>query len=219
MRHPVEATSVVQCESSQGHRNRSRSQPVSVASIFAVLVLAAALVGCGGQNTDPAGQMNQIENPSEVTTPRKTNATTGPEQKVNRGDCDLFTEAELGAAFGGKLSFGKFQGYRQRGSGCTAPVIGYEGQFILQAESKESFELRRDTYEGYVEQESASMASVDLGVEAYIINDAQIIAIDDQGRAISVALQLFVFGSELPVTKHESALGVEVIARNALGRL
>ncbi|MFN4183538.1 MAG: hypothetical protein ACK4M6_02045 [Hyphomonas sp.] len=160
--------------------------------------------------------MNQGEDVAAVSAAR---ATSAQDKQNNRGDCDLLTEAELDAAFGGKLSFGNFQGYRQRGSGCTVPTVGVEGQFILQAQTKESFEAHRDTYQTYAGQSLATMTPVSVGVEGYLVNDAQIIAIDDQGRAISVALQVFVFGGDPPVTKQESAQGVEIIARQALERL
>jgi hypothetical protein len=128
------------------------------------------------------------------------------------------TDAELDAAFGGKLSFGKLQGFGQRGRGCTAMIVGVEGEFILQLQTRESFEARRDTYQTYVDQSSATMMTLDVGVEGYLVNNAQIIAIDDQERAISVALQIIVFGGELPLTPQDTAKGLEVIARRALER-
>ncbi|MDP3460846.1 MAG: hypothetical protein Q8S09_16365 [Hyphomonas sp.] len=94
-----------------------------------------------------------------------------------------------------------------------------EGTFTLQTESKADFENRRDTYQHYQKQKSATMMAIHVGVEAYLINNSQVIAIDQQGRAVSVGLQIFVFGGELPITEEESARGVEILARDALERL
>lgn len=178
------------------------------------LSLSILPAGCsdGNPNTDDTS-------PSIQMTSKQTSPQSSSETKSEQGDCDLFTREELTAAFADKLEFGKLTGFRGRGSSCTVSIEGYEGEFILQAESREAFETRRDTYIDYEKQGSAKVMSVDVGSEAYLVNNAQVIAIDTQGRALNVALQLFVFDGELPITREESAEGVQAIARKALTRL
>lgn len=190
----------------------------TAASSIAAACLAVTLPAC--TRIEPAPDAG-VAQPAETAAADAAGgvAASLDDKARAQGDCDLLTKAELDAAFGGKLAFGKLDGHNQRGSGCTIATVGVEGQFILQAESREAFEARRDAYENYVRQSSATMEPVNVGVEGYIVNDAQIIAIDDQGRAISAALQLFVFGGDLPITPQESARGVEAIARQALERL
>ena len=190
-------------------RSRIRFMKVLTSSI-AILTLSLLLGGCGAEDAGKAGSpaADQQATPSKDETAAK-----------ERGDCDLFTQEELSEAFGGKLTFGKLVGYRGRGSSCTVSVQGYEGEFILQAESREAFENRRETYFEYERQGSATMVPVDVGAEAYLFNNAQVIAIDSEGRAINTALQLFVFGEELPLSKEEVAAGVQTITRQALDRL
>lgn len=180
------------------------------ASSIATLTLSLLLAGCGGEDTEKGD--------APITT-RQATPSNGEVTVLERGDCDLFTQEELSEAFGEKLTFGKLVGYRGRGSSCTVSVQGYEGEFILQAESREAFENRRETYFEYERQGSATMEPVDVGAEAYLLNNAQVIAIDAEGRAINTALQLFVFGEELPLSKEEFGAGVQAIARKALDRL
>ncbi len=218
MHRPLYASHELRRESRQDRKEVPMTDMRAVFSGFAGSTLALILTACGGDDSAAKDQTNQRTDIAAAGTPDRKSAASEQDKEINRGDCDLLTEAELDAAFGGKLSFGKFEGFRQRGSGCTVPTVGIEGQFFLQAQTKDSFEAHRDTYQTYADQSSATMAPVNVGVEGYIVNDAQIIAIDDQGRAISVALQLFVFGGDLPITKQESAHGVEAIARQALER-
>ncbi len=190
----------------------------SVLSAFTALGFALVLTACGGEIPSEQDQTNQSTETAAASVSARESTASPQDRESNRGDCDLITDAELDAAFGGKLSFRKLQGFGQRGRGCTAVIVGVEGEFILQAQTRESFETRRDTYQTYVDQSSATMTPVDVGVEGYLVNNAQIIAIDDQGRSISVALQIFVFGGELPLTPQDTSTSLEVIARQALAR-
>lgn len=181
---------------------------------LATLGLSLLVAGCGG------GDGRESDAPgAQPSTAQGTPRVPEPEAKREWGDCDLFTREELTDAFGGHLTFGDLSGYRGRGSSCTVAVQGYEGEFILQAESREAFENRRETYKEYVRQGSAKMEDVGVGAEGYVINNAQVIAIDAEGRAINVALQLFVFGDDLPMSPEQVSIGVQTIAQKALDRL
>jgi|GEM_PF-3339525 len=187
----------------------------NIRSVLASFGLSLLLVGCGD-----GGSTQESDTPAvQPSTAQQAAAQANDEPKREWGDCDLFTKEELTEAFGGRLTFGNLSGFRGRGSSCTVSVQGYEGEFILQAESREAFENRRETYKEYVRQGSATMEAATVGAEAYVINNAQVIAIDSEGRAINVALQLFVFGDDLPMSPEQVAVGVETIAQKALDRL
>lgn len=187
----------------------------SLTASCAALGLALLLTACQEEEKQPTSPAT-AESRSQAD---PASASRAPAARSAMGDCDLFTKEELTAAFGSRLTFADPSGFRDRGNGCTVSVRDYEGQFMLQAESREAYEARRDTYLSYQDQGSATMVPVSIGAEAYLVNSAQIIAIDAQGRAITAALQLFVFGGELPLSKEEVAAGVEDLARKALDRL
>lgn len=181
---------------------------------LAALGLSLLVAGCSGgdaQESDATG--------AQRPTAQEATPSAKPQAKREWGDCDLFTKEELTDAFGGHLTFGYLSGYRGRGSGCTVTVQGYEGEFILQAISRDAFEHRRETYTEYVRQGSTTMDAVNVGEEAYLINDAQVIAINSDGGAVNVGLQLIVFGDDLPMSREQVAIGVQTISQKALHRL
>jgi hypothetical protein len=63
------------------------------------------------------------------------------------------------------------------------------------------------------------MEPVDLGVEAYRVNDYQIIVDAGDDRSLSLGLQVFFLGDSAPITAGEGAAGVEALTRQALARL
>lgn len=180
----------------------------------ATLGLSLLVAGCGGGDAQESNAQGAQPSTAQSATPAPE-----PEAKREWGDCDLFTKDELNDAFGGHLTFGELSGYRGRGSGCTVTIQGYEGEFTLQAISRDSFEHRRETYTEYVRQGSTTMDVVNVGEEGYLINDAQVIAVNADGDAVNVGLLLIVFEDDLPMSREQVAIGVQMIAQKALDRL
>lgn len=188
----------------------------STTTMIAVGILAAASVLTACSDKDATAATDSAAGPAQrqpAASPQGRSASG----KAGQGDCDLLSAAELEAAFDGRLSFGRMSGRGQRGSGCTVMLDGgIEGQLVMQAGNRAAFEVRKQAYSG---QSSVRMDPVDLGVEAYRVNDFQIIVDAGDDRSLSLGLQVFFLGDSAPVSEGEGAQGVEMLARQALGRL
>lgn len=182
-----------------------------IATSALALCLALGLSACGEAVISTQDRVAEM-----AETPKETARSSS---RKGVGDCDLFTAAELDAAFAGKLSFKAPSGYNARGNGCNVDINGYEGSFMLQAESKEAYEARKADYKSYEQQGSAKLVPVSIGAEGFLVNNGQVITIDAEGRALNVAIQLFVFDREPPITPEDGAAAVQAIAEKALGRL
>ena len=133
------------------------------------------------------------------------------------GDCDLLTREEIERAFGGTLTIRSTSGRGGRGSGCTVTMEqGEASELVLQVGDRAAFEMRRDSF---LSQTSIPCEAIDLGVEAYLVNGAQVIAIDAGGRSVSLGLTLFVFGEPMPVERDAVAAGVKELAAKVFERL
>jgi hypothetical protein len=66
---------------------------------------------------------------------------------------------------------------------------------------------------------SGCTVSIAEGTETYLVNGGQVIAVDAEGRSISLGLMLLVFDGNAPVPAAEVASGVQSLARLALERL
>ncbi len=82
---------------------------------------------------------------------------------------------------------------------------GEESQIILQVGDAADYAARKDAYHS----QGLKLVPVNLGREAFIVNDAQLIAIDDQNRSISLGLSLVVFDGKPPLSSEEIAAGIE----------
>ena len=152
-------------------------------------LLALVLAACSG-GADTQGDTAPSQSPSQAA----------------QGDCDLLDPDTLERAFGGKLTFTRMSGRGERGGGCTVSVAqGEESQIILQVGDAADYAARKDAYHS----QGLKLVPVNLGREAFVVNDAQLIAIDDQNRSISLGLSLVVFGGEPPLSSEEIAAGIE----------
>ncbi|WP_374603893.1 hypothetical protein [Arenimonas sp.] len=131
-----------------------------------------------------------------------------------QGDCDLLSAAEINGAFEGRLSVRRAGGHGARGSGCTYDLAeGDEAQLILQAGNRAAFDMRKENYA------DMPLEKLDLGEEAWLVNNAQVIAVSADGDSISLGLQLFTFGKPTPVDPAQARAGLESLARTALERM
>lgn len=196
----------------------------SVETVIAVgaLFLAGALTACSDKGASKAAQsvVQAAESvPGQAREAGQSQLATshGGQNKHGQGDCDLLRPAELEAAFDGRLSFGRMSGRGQRGSGCTVLLGGgVEGQLVMQAGNRAVFEARKDAY---ASQSSVKLEPIDLGVEAYRVNDYQIIADAGDDRTLSLGLQVFFIGDSAPISASEAVRGVEALTRQAMARL
>jgi len=173
----------------------------------------AAIVGCSApEQNDPASAPAAAPPQERSAAPLPQQATQGP-----RGDCDLLSAEEIQQAFGGALTVKRVSGHGGRGSSCTVSLVeGEDGELVFQAGNREAFDARKQAYES---QSQLSFEAVDVGVEGHIVNKAQVIAVDANGRSISIGLILFVFGGEVPVDPAGVSTGLQSLARTALSRL
>ena len=185
-----------------------------------IATLFAALAGC----TDPGapapasgadGARPTPTTPSAAMTPRDT-----PPQKAAaapQGDCDLLTAAEISAAFGGKLSVRRAGGHGPRGGSCTWSLAeAAESELVLQAGDASAYAARKDAY---TSQSGIAIEPLALGKEALLVNRAQVIALREDGRSISLGLMLIVFNTPMPASEDEIRRGLETLAGTALERL
>jgi hypothetical protein len=141
-------------------------------------------------------------------------ATTVP---VAEGDCDLLSAADVGRAFGGKLTVRKSSGRGTRGGGCTYSIAEVsESQLVVQVENEEGYAARKDAY---ARNSAVPMSAMTLGKEAFVVNGAQVIALREDGQAISLGLMLIVFNQPSPLTDEEVRSGMESLARTAFERM
>jgi len=203
-------------------RRESSMKSTTIMVAVGALAVASVLAACSDEKAaataSPVAQASEpAQRQAAAPTQSRSAAGKGESGKAGQGDCDLLSAAELEAAFDGRLSFGRMSGRGPRGRGCTVVLGGdVEGQLIMQAGNRAAFETRKQSYSG---QSSVRMEPVDLGVEAYRVNDYQIIVDAGDDRSLSLGLQVFFLGDSAPITAGEGAAGVEALTRQALARL
>lgn len=134
-----------------------------------------------------------------------------------QGDCDLISNEELSQAFDGRLSVRRAGGRGERGSGCTYTLAEVdESELVLQAGGLDQFNARKQSYSS---QSGVAMEPLDIGREAWLVNNAQVIAVREDGGSVSLGLLLITFGQTPPVDKAQAREGLEELARLALERL
>jgi hypothetical protein len=178
-----------------------------------VLICAiASLWGCSKPEAPSAeAGASAAVAPASSAEPAKTAAKTAT------GDCDLLSQAEIEQAFGGALTVRGTSGRGERGGGCTVTLAqGEHSELVFQVGDRAVFEMRRDDARS---QSGIPVEPIDIGVEAYLLNRAQVIAIDAEGRSISLGLTLLVFGGPMPIEADAVATGVRELAEKALARL
>lgn len=167
---------------------------------LATVLLALGLAACSGRDESQSATADSAGGPQGDAALSKTPPQT------EQGDCDLLDPDTLARAFGGKLTFTGMSGRGERGGGCTVSVAqGAESQIILQVGGADDYAARKDAYGA----QGLELVPVAMAREAFIVNDAQLIAIDDQDRSLSLGLSLVVFDEAPPLSSEEIAVGIE----------
>ena len=181
-----------------------------------VFLTCMALAGCSAVDDTTASE-DAVQAATGIQVAKSTSPDIRGSERAGRGDCALLRVEDIHAAFGGKLRVTGIEGGRERGSGCEYNLAGFDqGQILLQTGDRASYDMRREAAR---DQRGVTIEPLALGLEAHIINDAQVIAVDAQGRSISLGLVLIAFESPLPVTRDESAVAMEALAAGVLERL
>jgi len=191
--------------------NRDEDPDMKVA-LAALLTLASLTLvsACSEPDSDPT-----TSEPATASVKASQPAAAKPEQPA--GDCDLLTAAEIEQAFAGTLQVKRISGHGERSRGCTVSIVqGEDSQLLFQIGARPDFEARKQSYSA---QSGLSMEPIPVGTEGWLVNNAQVIAIDGSERSINLGLMLIVFGAPLPVDAQTVASGVETLARTALERL
>lgn len=176
-----------------------------------VLVLSTACSPSSSQQDEPA--LAKDDAPATGGEPGRE-AAAAAKAPAQKGDCDLLSAAEITGAFEGRLSVTRAGGHGARGSGCTYDLAeANEAQLILQAGNRAAFDMRKENYAGM------PLEKLDWGEEAWLVNNAQVIAVSADGDSISLGLQLFTFGQPTPVDPAQARAGLESLARTALERM
>lgn len=173
-------------------------------------LLALVLAACSDGNSSQSALAD-----SASGTQSDTEVSQTPPQAA-QGDCDLLDLDALAQTFAGKLTFTGLSGRGARGGGCTVSVAqGEESQVILQVGDAADYAARKDAYHS----QGLKLVPVNLGREAFVVNDAQLIAIDNQNRSISLGLSLVVFSGEPPLSNEEAAAGIEKAGSEILANM
>lgn len=143
-------------------------------------------MGCG---SDDASGTTDL---ADSTQPSAEPAASG---SSDDGPCRSLADVDLSAAFGGALEFDDIDEFAT-GTGCSAAVIGAEGEGLLvQLTIPENYAAKAL----YEEQDIPFSTIAGLGEEAFIVNDADLNVLIDADTALSVGLSAFFMGDvELP---------------------
>lgn len=108
-------------------------------------------------------------------------------------------------------------GHGGRGGSCTYDLAEVsESQLVVQAGDAGAYAARK---ESYAAQSGVPMEAIPLGKEAFLVNRAQVIVLDEDGQSLSLGLSIFTYDQPLPVEHEEIAAGLESLARTALDRM
>jgi hypothetical protein len=174
-----------------------------------VTLLLVGLAACSGPETS-ASEVSPPD-PAPTHTVRKQLSASPV------GDCGLLTQAEIEQAFGDALTVTRVSGRGARGGGCTVAMAqGEHSELGFKVGDRLAFELRKQDLQG---QSGIRVEPIDLGAEAYLVNGANVIAVNADGHSISLGLTLIVMGRPLPLDADATAAGVTRLAASILGRI
>jgi hypothetical protein len=165
-------------------------------------LLALALAACG--NSEPPPPPAASGQPPAATTAQSKAEKPGYKSESTRTDsgiCDLLTEDEIVAAFGGRLEFGPPDLHGKGDSPyqtCERPIrAGIDGNHLQFGTTTEGMYLE---YKKYEQMSSVKFEYLEgLGAEAFILNEAQIGIRVGDGRFLKASVQLISFGEESPI--------------------
>lgn len=185
-------------------------------NLFRMSLAACLAVFATGCSSEPAPVEGEAPALATGDAPDRMHGTGGETSQPVQIACDLLDLEELASAFNHKLTFTRLKKVGGAGAGCSVSVAEVrQGNLILEVESEAAYAARKTAYLG----QGQNAVPVSVGKEAFLINGSQLIAIDDQDRAITLAVSLITIGADLPVSKEEIAAGIEKVGRDTLSNL
>lgn len=181
---------------------------------IATLVFSVVLAACGaeaGEGEAGGGPEGAADAEASETGPAaaRVGAAEGPGTEDRSPLCSAVASVDLGAAFGGGLTFGTPRSLRGRPV-CMVPVRGAEGEgLIVQKTSAGFYEAKA----GYEDQGVPFERLPDLGREAFIINNADLNVLLDEDEALSVGLSAIFTGGQEPPPGERLREGLVRVAR------
>ena len=175
------------------------------------LSAALALAACGNSEPPPPATVSSpAAAPAAAASPAKQPETPPPAKEEDGGICNLLTADEIVVAFGGKLEFGPPDLHGKGNSPnqtCERLIkAGIDGNHLQFGTTNEGMYLE---YKKYEQMSSVKFEYLEgLGVEAFILNDAQIAIRVGDGRFVKTAVQLITFGEESPIDNAAVRAGV-----------
>lgn len=191
----------------------SRLHAAPKASISLALALALALSGCSAADNASA------QAPAAPASQRvSTDDASSKAMAAKAGACGLLNSDDIQQAFAGKLTVLRTSPHHGNDAACSWYLVeGREQEnFIsLGIGDTESFDFLKSQF---VTPGKTPTKPIAIGREAYLVNGAEIIAIDQAGHSLRLAAQLIFFGEPSPISKEALAKGLEDLANLTLER-
>jgi hypothetical protein len=152
----------------------------------ALLLLGLGMTACGGSEEQPSTPgPSVVEDPAVATAPAV--APSPP------GLCAIVTAVDLEAAFDGQLTFGEARGDETY---CALPLIDAEGEGLMvgTAGTVPIYEAKA----AYADQGAPFRKVEGLGVDAFLINHAELLVRRADDSVTTVAVQAFFLDREAP---------------------
>ena len=193
------------------HLHSVRQSPVPLALAFTL-----ALCGCSAADTASESSRQAVAAP---TSPSESADDTSSKPSAEKtGACGLLDSDDIQQVFAGKLTVIRTSPHHGNDAACTwylAEGREQENFISLGIGDAESFDFLKSQF---VTPGKIQTTPLTIGREAYLINGAEIIAIDQAGHSLRLAAQLIFFGEPSPISKEALAKGLEDLANLTLER-
>ena len=200
--------------SRSGTNDRNRRRAYAWLAIY--LVGVAGAVACGGTDTAPAAE--------PVTEPTAEPGASAASTSTSQGDpasddfCNRLSLAEIRAAFGNKLAIGD-EPSRSDARICSYSVEDAQGLRTFQFSQRSSIE-EYETAKQQFERLNMKVERMEgIGLEAFLVNDAQLEIRASESTAVTLLTQIQVFGGEPPLNAEEIRAGLVALGEMLLTRL
>lgn len=167
----------------------------------ATLVIAGLLTAaCGGDDTtteepaEAAEEQAATQEPADQETSDSSAAEEPGEEAAAEGLCATVVSVDLFAAFGNTMEFGEPSDVTGR-EACVVPIEGAEGEgLIVQVTTEDNYQAKRA-----FEEQGVPFTEIDgLGAEAFIVNEADLNVLLEDGSAVNVGISAFFVQNDLP---------------------
>jgi hypothetical protein len=186
----------------------------SLSNSTRLLLVVVLLLGACSEDKNQA-TTQEIASKSELATSGKSPVSTKLKSAELVSWCSFISPQDIAAALNGKLPLGK---PKSLNAGCEYPV-----QFGIDGNNLTYRKLLRGNYDALKNYENQSGVEFEylegMGLEAYILNNAQVCVLLNDSEAILVAAQVVAFGEELPINQEELKTGLITVARKVIAKL